>query len=211
MLRQLLVSNEKNFVYHFIPRAGASSLKYHLQKYLEGVVPVHKDDVEVHDSPLHKEIRKVARPVADLPNYPNHFKFVVVRNPYDRIISYYYEYIAEDFDKFLEYIDVLRHDWQPKKHDHVIPIRYMMNKTTYYDRIYRLEDNAFEMIQTELNLDPFEDVRFSVSSRLGEQHPLTETQMKNLCDLVEEVYNIDLQTFNYTREDSNYLRRMHYV
>jgi len=210
-MRQLLVSSSKNFVYHFIPRTGCTSLKYHLQNYIDGMVTVPAEKVEVYDSPLHRNAAAVARDSHELGNFPDHYKFLVVRNPYDRVISYFYEYVAEDFDKFLEYIDVLRHDWQPKKHDHVIPIRYVMNKTTYYDRIYRLEDNAFKMIQTELNLDPFEDVRFSVSSRLGEQHPLTETQMKNLCDLVEEVYNIDLQTFNYTREDSNYLRRMHYV
>jgi hypothetical protein len=216
-MNQLLVSTSKNFVYHFIPRAGSSSLKYHLQRYLDGMVVVPKENVEVYDSPLHKNMASIVKPVDEMVKYPNHFKFLVVRNPHDRIISYYYEYVVSNtshfgVNTFEDYIGVLNNtgEWTPQ-FDHVMPISEMSLPNDKYDRVYKLEDDCFNSIQTDLNLEEFEDVKFSVSARLNNYHDLTEKQLYSVCKTVDSIYYNDLTNFNYNIKDSLYFRKMNYA
>jgi len=230
-MRQLLVSSNKNFVYHFIPKTGCTSLKYHLQNYIDGMVTVPADKVDVHDSPLHRNAGAVARDSHELGNFPDHYKFLVVRNPYDRLLSFYYEYVLADechfthfkgtrVNDFPSYIDFLKSmknpesgsgmSWSPQ-HDHVMPISVMSMPLDSYTKIYKLEENCFGSIQHDLNLNPFEDVRFNVSSRLNTHHDLTTEQIDLLCEIAESTYKEDLHFFKYTREDSKYLRRMDYA
>lgn len=221
-LKQLLVSSDKKFVYHFIPRSAVSSLKYNLQEYIDGMGVVPKDHVEVYNSPLHRNAAAVAKEVTELGRFPEHFKFVVVRNPYDRVLSFYYEYVRTGTSHFgkhintfellidaLKNVDRLRL-WGPE-HDHVMPTTNMTAPLESYDKIYKLEEDAFSRIPKDLNLDEFEKVRFSDADRLNTYHDLKPQQAEALFDVIETIYSQDLDMFNYTREESNYLKRMKYV
>jgi hypothetical protein len=219
-LRQLLISKDKKFVYHYIPRAGASSLKYHLQDYLEGMIRVEKENVEVRNSPLHANTAKVQRSSLDLPQYEDYFKFIVVRNPYDRIISYYYEYITSNtahfrhpisnirIDTFDKYIDALQSikSWGPE-HDHLMPICLMAMPLFMYDRVYKLEQGCFSDISKDLKVKDFENIRFSVSSRSGEQESMTKDQIDRVVKTAEMIYTQDLYEFEYNRQSSKYLEK----
>ena len=221
-LKQLLVSSDKKFVYHFIPRSAVSSLKYNLQEYIDGMGVVPKDKVEVHNSPLHRNAAAVAREVAELGNFPEHFKFVVVRNPYDRVLSFYYEYVltgtshfGKHVNTFELFIETLKNVdrlnlWGPE-HDHIMPTINMLAPLDTYDKIYKLEEDAFARITKDLGLDEFEKVRFSDADRLDTYHDLDPKQADDLFEVIETIYSGDLDTFKYTREESNYLKRMRYV
>ena len=223
-LNQLLVSESKKFAYHYIPRAGASSLKYHLQDYLEGMTRVEKENVEVRNSPLHTNTAKVQRSSLELTQYKDYFKFIVVRNPYDRIISYYYEYITSDtahfqhpithirLNTFDKYIDALQNikSWGPE-HDHIMPICLMAMPLFMYDKIYKLEQGCFGEISKDLKVKDFENIRFSVSSRNGAQENMTSEQIDRVIETAEMIYMQDLYEFGYNRQSSKYLEKFNAV
>lgn len=223
-LNQLLVSKDEKFVYHYIPRAAASSLKYHLQDYLEGMVKVNKEDVEVRNSPLHANAAKVQRSSLELPQYKDYYKFIVVRNPYDRIISYYYEYITSNtahfrhpvtnsrLDTFDKYVDALQsvRSWGPE-HDHIMPICLMAMPLFMYDKIYMLEEGCFGDISKDLGVRDFENIRFSVSSRSGRQEIMTKDQIDKVIKTVEMIYMQDLYELGYNKQSSKYLEKFNAV
>lgn len=207
---QLLVSNDKKFVYHFIPRASCSTLKYHLHTFIEGATVVAKEDVDVPYSPLHESLGKVAKRVADLYNYDDYFKFLVVRNPYDRIISSYFEYIVpksgRQFSAFIKQLETVS-EWPPHL-DHFMPISHMCCSLYIYSKIYKVEENAHESIQKDLGISFEEGVHFSSSK--NNYYDLSKEDLDYFCSVIDRLYAEDLKIFDYTVEDSQYLKRMNY-
>jgi len=188
------------------------------------MVRVDKEDVEVRNSPLHTNTAKIQRSSLELSQYKNYYKFIVVRNPYDRIISYYYEYITSNtahflhpitnsrLDTFDKYIDALQSvkSWGPE-HDHIMPICLMAMPLFMYDKIYMLEEGCFGDISKDLGVREFENIRFSVSSRSGRQKSMTKQQIDKVIKTVEMIYMQDLYEFGYTKQNSKYLEKFNAV
>lgn len=212
-LKQLLISPNNKFIYHFIPRVACSTLKYHLQQYIENMKVVGRDEVDVRNSPLHTNTSKVTRSVSDINNYPDYYKFLVVRNPYDRLISSYFEYIVPEnrfgvvsFPDYVKYLDTIS-TWDAA-HDHFMPISKMCVSLNVYDKIYKLEDDVLDRLAKDLGLEFEEGIKFSSSQK--NYYSIPQDELKDFCNMVERVYREDLDNFGYTVEDSNYLKKMNY-
>ena len=76
---------------------------------------------------------------------------------------------------------------------------------------YLWGDDCFNSIQNDLNLEEFEDVRFSVSERLGPCPEWSESGLESICNTVDNVYHQDLTDFNYNIKDSLHFRKMNYA
>lgn len=176
------------------------------------VVP--KDKVDVKNSPLHTNISRITKFTKELFNYEDYFKFLVVRNPYDRVLSSYYEYITPEnkygittFKHFLKFIETMEGKWRPE-HDHFMPIVDMVLPLGIYTKIYKLEDNLFEVLPKDLDLEFEKDIKFSSSK--NNYVPISKEDLYEFCKVIKKVYKDDLIEFNYDIKDSQYLKRMEY-
>lgn len=79
MQEPLYISHKYKFIFIQIPKTGTSSIKAVLNPFIEG---------NTFDAIRHADYAEIAR------SYPNqlieYFKFSFVRNPWDRIVSYYF-------------------------------------------------------------------------------------------------------------------------
>lgn len=114
-----MISDSLKLIFMHIPKTAGSSVTYFLRNYANENVELAKSrlgpgkGVSVNDSetgqnvkhiPLHKLLKKN-------PEYQDYFKFTVVRNPYDRVMSYYFwhkgnrkckkEFDKDDFKRFV--------------------------------------------------------------------------------------------------------------
>ena len=207
---QLLVSKDKKFAYHFIPRVACSTLKYHLHQFVEGTTIVAKEEVDVPNSPLHASVSKVSKPSSEIHNYEDYFKFLVVRNPYDRVISSYFEYVVprsgRQFNSFVKDLDSII-EWHPQL-DHFMPISDMCAPLDTYNKVYKVENDALKRIQEDLNVSFEEGVKFSSSK--NNYYDLSEEDLDYFCSVIDRLYAEDLKVFDYTVEDSQYLKTFNY-
>ncbi len=131
-----MISTEKKFLFIHIPKTGGNSIQEILKPYSEDEVYsryAHQDGVErfaVRNATLntHKHSAlseyKAALP-ADL--YRALFRFSVIRNPWDRLISYYFSPSERrahwDRDEFAGFIDSI----EPASHYLCLPERARSN------------------------------------------------------------------------------------
>jgi len=102
----MILSFQHNFLYIRIPCTGSNSMKFQLLPYLT------KTDIQDNRSgqPSHRDIHTIQSWLKE-DIWDNLFRFVVVRNPYDYIVSFYYmmqhyNHITEHttFEQYLEKI-----------------------------------------------------------------------------------------------------------
>ena len=84
-----MISYDKKFIFIHINKTAGSSIEQALNSYGEKrIVPKNNTDFKMSKQSQHfnyKEYREFLG--AD---YDDYFKFTVIRNPFDRIVSYYF-------------------------------------------------------------------------------------------------------------------------
>jgi len=91
-----MISLQNNFLFIHVPKTGGSSIQTLLKKYSEDqLVPVGKGEEGFEISNAKYNITKHStlshyKSVLDSKTYSKLFKFAIIRNPYERMISYYF-------------------------------------------------------------------------------------------------------------------------
>jgi hypothetical protein len=216
-----VVDMEHGIFFHRIPKNGNSSLVTSISQLMQGsdLSPAIQDkrklkDVQVRPSALSAE---QARAV------DGHFKFFVVRNPYDRVLSAYLSKIlrpaklgkpsrlrrdskpgapAPTFEEFCRLLaaGALYQDrhWTPQN-------EYLVFPKEQYDFIARLEsiDTDFHLLAEKLGRSSAgkgmvaEDPSHRTNASARRQEFYSET----LYDLVYDMYRTDFEAFGYSRSD----------
>ena len=78
----MLLSNEHKFFFMHIPKTGGTSLRNALNTLIQSPQPYTERDMEKKHRPAH-----LVKDETD--NWDNLWKFTFIRNPYDRMVSYY--------------------------------------------------------------------------------------------------------------------------
>lgn len=120
-----MISLKKMFLFVHVPKTGGNSLQNILKEYSEDrlVTPApYQDGVERfevrndrYDITKHSTLTRY-QSVLDPSTYRQLFKFAVIRNPWDRMVSHYFsphrgvtEYDREDFLQLIGRLPTLRH------------------------------------------------------------------------------------------------------
>ena len=119
-----MISSEKKFLFIHVPKTGGNSLQNILRNYSEDKIMIygeHQDGIErfevrndKYDVTKHSSLQHY-KDILEPNFYEKLFKFATIRNPYDRMISWYFsphrgvtEWVREDFIKLVEEVPTVR-------------------------------------------------------------------------------------------------------
>jgi len=212
----MLISNSRKFIFIHIPKTAGTSIEESLLPYCSG----KKGFVNWLIRRLVKYVRFPNKQVFALRTYEAHvtlaeaelllpgkviddyFKFAVVRNPYDRFVSFYYHLLKQTTHRWHEYavkagsfagfIEQMKHIPEPsQKH-------YLMGRygNINMDYIIRFEDiqNDYKEVCKKLNIDFNLPVKNTTKHVAYEE--LYTTKEK---EFVYNLYKEDFDAFGYKR------------
>ena len=146
--------------------------------------------------------------------FQSSYKFTIVRNPFDRLVSLY-EYLKRmnflpkttTFDIFCEYvrarawedIGLINHDGLNQLHPQTTWILDAMGKV-FIDDIYRFEDlsNQWSEIWTRVGM-PGKPPPLDILNR-SERKPVSEYFCDRQIEIIQEVYRNDFAQFGYSSD-----------
>ncbi len=119
-----MISRQKNFLFIHVPKTGGNSLQNILRNYSEDKIMIfgeHQDGIErfevrndKYDVTKHSTLQHY-KDILEPNLYQKLFKFATLRNPYDRMISWYFsphrgvkEWVREDFIKLVAEVPTVR-------------------------------------------------------------------------------------------------------
>jgi hypothetical protein len=202
-----MISREKKFIFIQVPKNAGCSINMALKKFSTNRDLSRWNGVNGH-APLHVILR-------ESPEFSSYFKFAVVRNPFDWLVSYYeykrtdfrgdlYPYICnmkfQDFVVFLEKIkqgnivgfnqDVMnvvkgQNSWT---HHQGIQI---INKIILYEKL----NESFGLVSQELNLGNI----FLTRNNISKRNPTFEYYDKRTKYLVADMFRHDFEFFGYEK------------
>ena len=84
----MLLSNEHKFFFMHIPKTGGTSIRNALNTLIQSPQPYTERDMEKKHRPAYLEKKNID-------DWDDLYKFTFIRNPYDRMVSYYTFYRME--------------------------------------------------------------------------------------------------------------------
>lgn len=207
----MVISKKHKFIFIHIPKNAGTSMASSLSS-----ITKEKKHWAVSESTKHQNLRDLifTRKNANLYNkvfndcnFLDYYKFAIVRNPYDRMISLYnylrkYEvrkeiHTVKDFEAF---INLLKQDdsWVSKLHSTKLQLSYIVdsNNNIAVDYIGRFEelDKSIKDINKKLLIDiRLKKLNHSSSNSFDLNKYYNETTRQ----IVNERFLKDFETFNY--------------
>ena len=186
-----MINHKHQCAFVHIPKTGGTSIG----KLLLG-------DLDAYDSKPHAPLK------GSYLKFPHYFKFSFVRNPWDRMVSYYYEKDCLKNISFSDYIKMVRGDFPEKrgrlgkrdpnvwKHAQGYLNFWLPKKNLkHLNHIGRLESiqSDWEFISSRLNIDrPLIHAR-----KTSGRGPYQEYYSLSTRRIVEEIYKDDIEYFKY--------------
>lgn len=97
-----MYSHEHKFIYVHIPKSAGTFVKHYLLSNIESDY-VNNQNQQDYDDKYHVTCERALNAIAqDVPDYEDYFKFTVVRNPFDRVVSMFSYLGGWKFDYFVE-------------------------------------------------------------------------------------------------------------
>ena len=116
-----MYSHEHKFIYVHIPKSAGTFIKHYLLSNIEPGYESNQNQQDYDDKYRTTCERALSGIVQDVPGYKDYFKFTIVRNPFDRVVSMYTYLGGWKFDYFIENnIDSPMMPYVKKFHDYYI-------------------------------------------------------------------------------------------
>ncbi len=193
-----MISHKLKFIFIHIPKTSGNSLSLFLKDFIDNKV-IHrssnmgrKQGISIISEKTNKDIKHM-----DITYYKNtygekindYFKFTIVRNPYDRMLSFYFWSKGKNNQKFNrnEFIKFIRNNksFQHKYIDntfHIIRFENLIN-----------ELKNIECLKEIVNFNNYPTLNASSNSKRN----YNEIYDKELKDLVFNKYKKDFELFGY--------------
>jgi hypothetical protein len=187
----MIYSLDKKIAFYHVPKTGGSSMTHWLQNNNLGFVAYIK--------PMHTYPRDFARY-----NFPEEWSFCVVRNPWERWVSwwYFWKFVAKRFDhSFEEYTEKFLtgqyKGLEGGEYGSNIP---QVHYSRHVHEVLRYEnlDEDFKKVQDKFNCYTPLEKRGNVSK--GKLHYSHYYTSSSLIDLVSNYYKEDIEELGYTYE-----------
>lgn len=193
-----MISHNLKFIFIHIPKTSGNSLSLLLKDFVDNKVINRSSKMgkkqgisiicEKNNKDIkHRRIKYYKKIYGKQIN--DYFKFTIVRNPYDRILSFYFwkkgknnqVFIRDEFIKFVKKKRSFQHKYIDKSF-HII----------YFENL--IEDlKKIECFKNVVNFDNYPKLNISSNSKLNYE----ELFDKELKDLVYNKYKKDFELFGY--------------
>ena len=227
-----MISHKLKFIFIHIPKTGGSSLEKFLCNSVANKVTVEGDSTHVYCEFQDCQIKH------DYIDYyhdmygekiKDYYKFAIVRNPYDLIMSLYFFYNHDGFDrnKFISYVEEDRNSFISQErvlqcqlqcnqtgkysdYNHFRQYKYVTYKNRIDCNIIRYENFIEELKQIEClksyDFNNYPKINCGSFTREYNSHPILPDRPQYACYYDEQLYELvydkfkeDFETFNYKK------------
>ena len=187
----MIYALDHKIIFYHVPKTAGASISYWMENndlgYVAAIRPIH----------MHPQSFKNY-------NFPVEWSFCVVRNPWERWVSwwYYWRVLAKRFDhSFEEYTEKFFTDqFKPQGFagGHYGPNIPQINYSRYVHEVLRYEnlEEDFKKVQDKFNIHAPLEKRANISK--GKLHYSHYYTSPRLIDLVSEYYKEDIEELGYT-------------
>lgn len=203
-----MIIHKLKLIFVHIPKTGGSTISnilvpninIHDEKYMEYLYGIKNNKALQHLSII--EIKKIVK------NTDDYYKFSIVRNPYDRLVSEYYwcqiknigNKSGQKFDDFLNYIiDIFKNNKFDTNiyTDHFIPqYKFLYDDNILkVDKIFKFENfnNVLQFLKEKYDIN----TNFYKHLKVHNGNKLNLTQ--NQKNIIYNLYKKDFELFNYPK------------
>tara|TARA_R110002012_G_scaffold81167_1_gene205530 strand:- start:566 stop:1105 length:540 start_codon:yes stop_codon:yes gene_type:complete len=142
----------------------------------------------------HADIHEVKRKFKN--SYNNYKKFTIIRNPYDKMVSWYF-YLKRNLGENYKIIEFNKWIEDPSKFWHADdPISYLKPQHEWIDDTMVLI--KYENLDKELNQFFGKEINLPITNKSNRNNFL-EYYNKNSLDIIHDRYKEDFKKFNYKK------------
>ena len=178
-----MIIKEHKAVFIHIPKNAGTSIETLFENNSFNIQPGKHDNIH--------EIKKRFLGV-----YNSHRKFTIIRNPYDKMVSWYF-YLKRNLGGNYNVIDFNEWIKDPSKFWHADdPVCFLDPQHTWVDET--VEIIKYENLNKELNEFFGEEIDLPVTNKSDHKHYLNYYNNESL-DIIYDRYKKDFEKFNYKR------------
>ncbi len=184
-----MISHDKQFIFIHPGKCGGTSIK----RGLETLSNRTKPKFRLIKPPGHMNLSIAEKIVTEAGGiFENYFKFTMVRNPWDLLVSWYYHYLTAHG---LVEVDKPFESWLFKR-----GLKYKWENFEVFDHVIRLENinSDYRELLKKLSLSPV-DLKYHITHntiRVREKH-YSEYYTEHTAAIVHEKYNHVINKFEY--------------
>lgn len=202
-----MISHKLEFIYIHIPKTGGDSLSFFLRNHVDDIIKIGKNGkgidawcVLTGKGIKHKTIDYYKDLYKD--KIKNYFKFTIVRNPYDRILSFYlwskgfnanrnFDY-KNDFDKkdFIEFINRKCSKKKTFQYEFVDDDFYIVKYENMIDDLKQIQ-----CLKNIVNFDNLPRMNTSINSKLNYEDVFDDETK----ELIYSKFKKDFELFGYEK------------
>ena len=177
-----MIIDQHKIIFIHIPKTAGSSIKYFF-----GIKEPHNK---------HKTIEEIK--AENFKAYNSYNKFAIVRNPYDRMISFYFWMINMAKDVYINASFIEFNEWikDPFRFYNGDTINILNPQYTWVDETVKII--KFENLNKELNEFFGEKVNLPITNESNHKYYLEYYNTESL-DIVYDKYKEDFKKFNYKK------------
>lgn len=199
-----MISHKKNFIFIHLQKTGGSSIEYNLKEYSDSQVLLDSNNTVIDDKHLSFFKRnkgwKSLENVFSSNELDNFLKFTIVRNPWDRMVSWWKWSVNDNtFSHYVSFREfLLINEFRLWKIPQIDCLTDSMGKLNV-DYVGKFETLEFDVrrIYEKLDLEYKELPHINAMSRKHYSEYFTD----DLIEVVRNMHLKDIEYFNYEFED----------
>ena len=178
----MIIEEHKTIFVHIPKNAGTSIETY----FANGSVRIQPEK--------HADIYEIKKKFKN--SYNNYKKFTIIRNPYDKMVSWYF-YLKRNLGENYNIIEFNEWIKDPSKFWHINdPISYLKPQFEWIDDTVRII--KFENIDKEINEFFEKEINLSIINKSNHDHYSTYYNKESL-NIIYNRYKEDFKKFNYKK------------